>query len=94
MSIRFLRVGSKKVANCWKVARIALLFTEFQMSKVCQITGKKPSSGNNRSHACNATKRRFLPNIVKKRVLDPKTGKMKKMRVAVSTLRTMDKKAR
>ena len=64
------------------------------MSKVCQITGKKPSAGNNRSHACNATKRRFLPNMVKKRVIDPKTGKMKKMRIAVSTLRTMDKKAR
>ena len=62
------------------------------MSKVCQISGKKPSSGNNRSHACNATKRRFMPNIVKKKVLDPKTGKMKKMKVATSTLRTMNKK--
>jgi large subunit ribosomal protein L28 len=64
------------------------------MSRVCQITGKKPSSGHNRSHACNATKRRFIPNIKKKRVFDPKTGKMKKMKIAVSTLRTMSKRKR
>ncbi|MBU1151995.1 50S ribosomal protein L28 [Patescibacteria group bacterium] len=63
------------------------------MSKVCQITGKKPSAGNNRSHACNATKRRFMPNLITKRVLDTKTGKMKKMKIATSTLRTMLKSA-
>ncbi len=62
------------------------------MSRVCQISGKKPSAGQNRSKACNATKRRFIPNIIKKRVFDPKTGKMKKMKIAVSTLRTMNKK--
>ncbi|MFH1218788.1 MAG: 50S ribosomal protein L28 [Candidatus Peregrinibacteria bacterium] len=61
------------------------------MSKVCQITGKKPSSGHNRSHALNATKRRFMPNIITKKVFDPKTGRMKKMRIAASTLRTLDK---
>ena len=33
------------------------------MSRVCQVTGKRPVSGNNRSHAMNATKRRFLPNL-------------------------------
>lgn len=64
------------------------------MSKVCQISGKKASSGQNRSHACNATKRRFLPNLVKKKVFDPKTGRMKRMKVAVSVLRSLDKKAR
>lgn len=62
------------------------------MSRVCQITGKHPSVGNNRSHALNATKRRFLPNLLSKKVLDPKTGKMKKMKIAASTLRTMTKK--
>lgn len=61
------------------------------MSKVCQITGKKPSTGNNRSHACNATKRRFLPNIIKKKVFDPKTGTMKKMKISVNALRTLNK---
>ncbi len=32
------------------------------MSRVCQVTGKKPLSGNNVSHANNKTRRRFLPN--------------------------------
>jgi len=64
------------------------------MSKVCQITGKRPSTGHNRSHANNATKRRFLPNLVKKRVLDPKTGKLKTMRIAASALRTLAKKGK
>jgi len=33
------------------------------MSKVCAVTGKRPAVGNNRSHARNATRRRFLPNL-------------------------------
>uniref|UniRef100_UPI00398C6D52 50S ribosomal protein L28 n=1 Tax=Salmonella enterica TaxID=28901 RepID=UPI00398C6D52 len=33
------------------------------MSRVCQVTGKRPVTGNNRSHALNSTKRRFLPNL-------------------------------
>ena len=33
------------------------------MSKVCQVTGKRPTVGNHRSHARNATRRRFLPNL-------------------------------
>lgn len=61
------------------------------MSKVCQISGKHPGAGHNRSHACNATKRRFLPNLVTKKVLDPKTGRIKRMRIATSTLRTLNK---
>ncbi|MBL4694269.1 50S ribosomal protein L28 [Candidatus Gracilibacteria bacterium] len=64
------------------------------MSRRCQITGKKGSTGNNRSHAMNATKRRFLPNLVTKKVLDPKTGRMKRMKIATSTLRTLNKTMR
>ena len=62
------------------------------MSRVCQITGKKSSAGNKRSHACNATKRTFRPNLVTKKVKDPKTGRIKKMKIAASTLRTLDKR--
>ncbi len=61
------------------------------MARVCQITGKKPSAGQNRSHACNATKRRFLPNLITKKVLDPKTGQMKRMKISTSALRTLNK---
>lgn len=63
------------------------------MSRVCQKTGKKPSAGNNRSHAMNATKRRFIPNIITKRVFNKKTGKWEKMKIAASTLRTLDKQS-
>jgi len=61
------------------------------MSRVCQKTGKKPSSGNNRSHSLVATKRIFGPNLVKKRIFDPKTGRWTKMKVSTSALRTMCK---
>lgn len=62
------------------------------MSRVCEISGKKAASGQNRSHALNATKRKFRPNLFVKKVLDPQTGRMKKMKVAASTLRTLKKK--
>ena len=62
------------------------------MARRCQITGKGPATGNNRSHPLNATKRRFLPNLVVKKVMDPATGRMKKMKIAASTLRTLNKK--
>lgn len=67
------------------------------MPKVCQITGKKASFGQTRSHALNARKRKFDINLVTKkvRVFDAKTGtyKMKKMRLAASALRTLDLKS-
>lgn len=62
------------------------------MSKICEITGKKPSMGNNRSHAMNATRHRFMPNLVTRRVFDPKTGKIRKMKVSVAGLRTLLKR--
>jgi large subunit ribosomal protein L28 len=74
-----------------EIVRMAELFIKNDMSRVCEITGKRPSVGNNRSHAMNATKRRFLPNLVTKRIFDPKTGKMRKMTVATSALRTLVK---
>ncbi len=62
------------------------------MSRKCEITGKKTQVGNNRSHACNATKRLFVPNLITKRVFDSKTGRMKKMKISASALRTLTKK--
>ncbi|MFA5947990.1 MAG: 50S ribosomal protein L28 [Candidatus Gracilibacteria bacterium] len=62
------------------------------MSKVCQITGKKPSYGQQRSHAMNASKRRFLPNLVSKKVLNPKTGRVERMKVSTNALRTLVKR--
>ena len=61
------------------------------MSRICQMTGKKGSSGNKRSHSMRATKRRFNANIQKKRVFNPKTGKFIRMKVATSYIRTLAK---
>lgn len=60
------------------------------MSRICQITGKRPMSGHNVSHAKNRTKRRFLPNLRTIRV-SLEDGTKRKIRVAASTLRTLRK---
>ena len=55
------------------------------MSRVCEICGKKPQVGNNRSHANNATKRLFKPNLQKVRALI--NGKQKKILVCTSCIK-------
>ena len=60
----------------------------------CIKTGKKPSSGNTRSHSNRATKRRFLPNIQVKRVFDPATGTYRRMKVSTAYIRTLAKRMR
>lgn len=62
------------------------------MSKRCAITGKGPMIGNNVSHANNKTKRRFLPNLRTIRVT-LEDGTTRKIKVAASTLRTMQKQS-
>ena len=64
----------------------------FVMAKVCQITGKRPKSGHNVSHSQRKTKRRFLPNLIKKKVLNPLTGRFERMRISTSALRTLRKR--
>ena len=61
------------------------------MSKVCAVTGKKPLSGNNVSHANNKSKRRQLPNLQLKRVWDEEKKVWVKMRVSARGLKTLDK---
>ena len=62
------------------------------MSKVCQITGKKPVTGNNVSHAKNRTRRRFLPNLHTQRFWLTKEKRWVKLRVSTQGLRLIDKK--
>ena len=64
------------------------------MSRVCEISGKRPKSGNSRSHSMRATKRTFTPNIQKKRIFDKKTGRWVRVKVATSVIRTMTKDQR
>ena len=61
------------------------------MSRICQVTGKKPLSGNNVSHANNKTRRKFYPNLQKKRFFLPEEGKWITLKVSTSALRTINK---
>ena len=61
------------------------------MSRVCQVTGKKPMSGNNVSHAHNKTRRRFLPNLHNKRIWVESEQRFVKLRVSQKGLRIIDK---
>lgn len=61
------------------------------MSKICSVTGKTPLTGNNVSHSNVKTKRRQNPNLQKKRLLNPATGKMIKIIVSTRGMRTLAK---
>ena len=61
------------------------------MSRVCQITGKRPVAGNNVSHANNKTRRRFLPNVHSHRIWVESEKRYVKLRVSSKGLRIIDK---
>ena len=61
------------------------------MSRICQVTGKGPMSGNNVSHANNKTKRRFLPNLHIHRFWVPSENRWVKLRLSSHGMRTIDK---
>jgi large subunit ribosomal protein L28 len=61
------------------------------MSKVCQVTGKRPLTGNNVSHANNKTKRRFLPNLHEKRFWVESEKRWVKLRLTTKGMRIIDK---
>lgn len=60
------------------------------MSRVCELTGKGPMSGNNVSHANNKTRRRFLPNLNDVTLQSDVLGQSFKFRVSAAALRTVD----
>ncbi|RLA29020.1 MAG: 50S ribosomal protein L28 [Gammaproteobacteria bacterium] len=61
------------------------------MSKVCMVTGKRPQSGNNVSHANNRTRRRFLPNLQNKRFWVESEKRYVRLRVSHKGVRIIDK---
>lgn len=61
------------------------------MSKICQLTGKRPITGNNVSHSNTKTKRRFEPNLQDKRFYLPETGEWIKLRVSANAIRTINR---
>jgi large subunit ribosomal protein L28 len=61
------------------------------MSRVCQVTGKRPISGNNVSHANNRTRRRFLPNLHSQRFWLESERRFVRLRVSCKGLRIIEK---
>ena len=61
------------------------------MSRVCQVTGKRPMSGNHVSHANNKTKRRFLPNVHRHRFWVESERRWVRLRVSTKGLRNIDR---
>ena len=61
------------------------------MARVCQVTGKRPTSGNNVSHANNKTKRRFMPNLQYRRFWVESEKRWVRLRLTNAALRTIDK---
>lgn len=61
------------------------------MTQACQITGKRPITGNNVSHAKNKTRRRFLPNLHKRRIWIPSENRYITMKLSAKGLRLIDK---
>jgi large subunit ribosomal protein L28 len=60
------------------------------MSRVCELTGKGPMSGNKVSHAMNKTRRRFLPNLNEVTLISDVLGQSVKLRISAAALRSVD----
>ena len=60
------------------------------MSRVCELTGKGPMTGNNVSHANNKTRRRFLPNLTDVSLMSETMGKTYSLRISTHALRSVD----
>jgi large subunit ribosomal protein L28 len=80
ISFIYLPLPSEKIGKKFSV-----------MARVCQITGKKPIIGNSVSHSNIKTKRRFLPNLQKKRFFFAEEDRWITMKVSTDALRTINK---
>ena len=61
------------------------------MAKICEISGKKPMSGNNVSHANNRTKRRFIPNLQNVKLYSSTLQKYINLNITIRTMKTVEK---
>ncbi len=62
------------------------------MSRVCQLTGKRTSVGNNVSHSVRRTKRKFYVNLFWRNIKDPTTGATLRVRLSAKAIKTLKKK--
>jgi large subunit ribosomal protein L28 len=82
---------SKKVYFCTPKKR-SFIFKKFEMSRVCQITGKKAIVGNHVSHSNIKSKRRFNPNLHNKKFYVPELGGWVMLKVSAKGIRNINKK--
>ncbi len=61
------------------------------MARVCELTGKRPQVGNHVSHANNKTKRKFYPNLQKKRFFLPEENRWITLKVSTKAIKTINK---
>ena len=70
----------------------SVLYNRGSMSKICQVTGKIPQSGNNVSHANNRTKRKFFPNLHTHKFWVESENRFVNLKVSAKGMRIIDKK--
>ena len=85
------RASGIKSRSCGVAVGYLSIERENKMSRVCQVTGKRPITGNNVSHANNKTRRRFLPNIHDHRFWLASEKRFVKLRVSAKGMRIIDK---
>ena len=81
----------RRVVDCFRLDSFGQDKRGRKMSRHCMVTGKKPASGNNVSHAHNKTKRRFSPNIHTHRFWVESESRFVKLRVSTKGMRIIDK---
>jgi len=90
------RAGIKPGPGSWAAAATRSQVTEIlkvvPMSRVCEVTGKKPAVGNRVSHANNKRRRRFLPNLHTQRFWVENEKRWVTLRLSTSGMRTVEKK--
>ena len=93
-SARYLRIAIAAGYRPWYKARLSqsFYFKGLAMSRVCQVTGKGPKTGNTVSHANNRKRRRFLPNLHSHRFWLESEKRFVSLRVSTRGLRTIEKR--
>ena len=81
-----------KIKIFYSLAEIRKSKTVNVMSKVCQLTGKRPITGNNVSHSHIRTKRKFYPNLQTKKFYIPEEDRWITLKVSAAGIRTINKK--
>lgn len=95
MALATGRLGWCKADDPWYylfTVRVLPRWVPREMARICQVTGKRPATGNNVSHANNKTRRRFLPNLHTRRLWVESEKRWVRLRISAKGLRLIDKK--